>query len=328
MPDSTNSNKAPSSTETKASPNRLNIYFASSTLTGLSTTVIMNPYDRSLYLSIKHNRGFLLRENFTAPYHGCGQALFQRTVFGSMYYIMQSELDQHLYPIVNSHLKKSTVFTPISEPIGHLAVGLTAGISYGIITNPISAIKYFTWGDESRKFIVSTLEMWNKGGFAPFTKGTLATVNRETSYSTTYELMRYLLHAKFVDKNKSTQNASFNLFTAEFVCNVLAAAIGTVASSPFNYARNLQYASIPEAKAPKIKKVLNELWKESTPHMGKGLGRAGFFAETLKIGWGTLGSAVKMGLGQFIFDKTRQVFTSAEPAPTETPQAVTANKAR
>jgi hypothetical protein len=326
MPDTTNSNKAP--TETETPPSRFNMYFASSTLTGLSTTVIMNPYDRGLYLSIKHKRGFLLRKNFTAPYHGCGQALFQRTVLGSMYYIMQSELDQHFYPIVNSHLKKNNVFAPVSEPLGHLAVGLTAGISYGIIANPISAIKYFTWGDETRKFYISALEMWNKGRFAPFTKGTLATVSRETSYSTSYELMRYLLHQKFVDKNKSTQNTSFNLFTAEFICNVLAAAIGTVASSPFNYTRNLQYASTPETKAPKIKKVLTDLWKESTPHVGKGLGRAGFFAETLKIGWGTLGSAVKMGLGQFIFDKTKQVFTSTELTPSETRTPAQANKAR
>jgi hypothetical protein len=312
MPDRTDS--ITTNTETKAAPGRLNIYFASSTLTGLSTTLIMNPYDRGLYLSIKHNKAFLLRENFTAPYHGCGQALFQRTVFGSMYYIMQSELDQHLYPAVNNHLKKNTFLAPVSEPIGHLVVGLTAGISYGIVTNPISAIKYFTWGDETRKFYISSLEMWNKGGITPFIKGTLATVSRETSYSTSYELMRYLLRQKFVDPNKSTQNASFNLFTAEFACNVLAAAIGTVASSPFNYARNLQYASTPEDKAPKIKKVLTDLWKESTPHVGKGLGRAGFFADTLKIGWGTFGSAVKMGLGQFIFDKTRQVFTSTDTA--------------
>jgi hypothetical protein len=299
-------------------PSRPNIYFVSSLATGISTTVIMNPYDRGLYLSVKDKRDFLSRANFTSPYQGCGQALFQRTVFGSIYYIMQGELREHMHPVVRDHLMKSAYTAPFSEPLAHFSIGLTAGSAYGVVTNFMSAIKYYTWGDDTRGFFKSATEMVEKGGLEPLLKGTLATVSREIVYSSTYEVLRFLLQQQFVKKSQEAPTHTLNIFNAETMCNTVAAGAGAVASSPWNFARNMQYASKVEEAAPKIRTILVKLWHDSSPHVGKGFGRAGFFVDTLKIGWGTLGTAVRMSIGQFAFDTTKK---SLSP-----PNEVIANK--
>ena len=295
-------------TQSTTPPSRLNIYFVSSLVTGVSTTVIMNPYDRALYLSIKQDRPFLSRVNFTSPYQGCGQALFQRTVFGSMYYIMQGELKTHMYPVVKDSIAHTKFIAPLCEPLAHLSIGLTAGIAYGTITNFMSAIKYYTWGDENRNFFKSAHEMLKTGGLEPFLKGTTATLSREVAYGCTYEVLRHLLKKQFVAENQPTQKKSFNLFDAEFICNVLAACTGAAASSPWNYARNMQYATKPNEHAPTIRSVLKKLSHDSHAHTGVGFGRMGFFVNALKIGWGTLGTGVRMGIGQLAFDTIEHHF--------------------
>jgi hypothetical protein len=302
---------------TTTPPSRLNIYFVSSLVTGVSTTLIMNPYDRGLYLSIKHERPFLLAANFTSPYQGAGQALFQRTVFGSMYYIMQGELKTHMYPVVNEYVAHAKFLAPFSEPLAHLSIGLTAGIAYGTVTNFMSAIKYYTWGDDNRSFFKSASEMLKNGGIEPFLKGTTATLSREVAYGSTYEVLRHLLKKRFVPENNKAQRKSFNLFDAEFICNVLAACVGAAVSSPWNFARSIQYGTKAHEHAPTIRAILKNFLHESKAHTGVGFGRVGFFVNTLKIGWGTLGTGIRMGIGQLAFDTMEHYFIPKDETTTK-----------
>jgi len=81
-----------------------------------------------------------------------------------------------------------------------------------------------------------------------------------------------------------------------FTSNLLAGAAGTMASSPLNYARNLQYGhNVAHASMP-MKRVFDHLRRDADAHMrNTGGSRLVFAARRLAIGWGTL--RVALGLG-------------------------------
>jgi len=263
-------------------------------IAGIVCSGLFNPWDRALYLSVKYNRSFLLKENFISPYQGFSQAIIQRAFLGSIYYILQGELKQNLYPYLHDNLG-------FSKPVAQFCIGLSAGCMSGMLTNGISAIKYHTWGHESRTFFSSVNEMWYQGAYKPFFKGTMATVTRDMTFGATYEVLRHV-KPSFFEKMKQQYPTSKTYI--DFLFNGVSAGIATIASGPFNYARNMQYATPPEVKSPTIAKSLWDLWIESKKFHA--FDRLGFFQQRLRIGWGTTRVIFGMAGGQEIFNRCKK----------------------
>lgn len=265
---------------------QFNVNFISGTVTGVFCSAALNFWDRALYLSVVHKRPFLTKANFSSPFQGVVQAATQRGFLGSIYYIIQGELNHYLTP----HLQ-GLGFSATST---QFYTGLLAGSINGLLTNGVSAVKYHTWGQEKRSFFSSIKEMKLQGGSAAFTKGTIATIGRDSLFGITYEVVRHEIQNKTKAPNPVTQ----------FFCNAGAASIATIASGPLNYARTIQYGTAPNIKPPTIRQALKDVWSESklTPSY---LGRLGFFQQRFRVGWGTGRVAVGMALGQAVFDTTR-----------------------
>ncbi|KTC92381.1 hypothetical protein OQJ15_11640 [Fluoribacter dumoffii] len=274
---------------------RFNIDVASGLIVGVSLSGLFNPWDRALFLSVKHNRPFLSFENFKSPYQGFAQALVQRTFLGGIYFMAQGELNSYLFPYLHDQLG-------LSQSASQFCVGMAAGSIGGAITNSISAVKYHTWGQENASFRSSSKEMWIQGGLNPFLKGTMATMTRDMVFGSTYEMLRSVTGVTKKSADKTSNLAKHQ----EFIYNAGAAGLATIASSPFNYVRNMQYATPPNQKPPSAHEVLTQVWKESKNSTPTLLSRLSFFQQKFRIGWGTARVAVGMAVGQKLFDKTRE----------------------
>lgn len=287
---------------------KFNIDVVSGLIAGVSSSGLFNPWDRALYLSVKHSRPFLSFQNFKSPYQGFSQALVQRAFLGSIYYIAQGELNAYLFPYLRNNLG-------ISQTISQFYVGLAAGSIGGVLTNSISAIKYHTWGQENASFRSSVHEMWNLGGIKPFLKGTTATMTRDMVFGSTYEMLRSFMKVNAQKSEHTTSNA--NHAYLEFIHNASAAGTATIVSSPFNYVRNMQYATPPNLKPPTMYEALADVWCEAKNSQPSILDRVGFFQQKFRIGWGTARVAVGMAVGQKLFNLTQEKLSGVTSETTE-----------
>lgn len=177
-------------------------------------------------------------------------------------------------------------------PWANFLAGIGAGLVNAMVLNPMSAIKYKTWGREvNRGMLAETFGMWTKGGFKPFGNGLLPTVYRDVVFGGCYTFLRleYQHHWQ-----ASPQH--------QWVGNLLAAAVATVVSGPFNLARNVQYSTSSLDTAPTTRQVLQELWQQTKAR--RTLWEKWHHVQNrLRIGWGTARVAVGMALGHFIYDE-------------------------
>lgn len=288
---------------------KFNIDVASGLLAGASNSGLFNPWDRALYLSVKFNRPFLLSQNFKSPYQGFSQAFVQRAFLGGIYYVAQGELNRYLFPYLRNTLG-------INQTLSQFFVGMSAGSIGGVFTNSISAIKYHTWGQENASFRSSVREMWNLGGIKPFLKGTAATMTRDMVFGSTYEMLRTLMNSTIKKSENNTTNE--NQPKLEFIHNATAAGVATILSSPFNYVRNMQYATPPNIKPPTTQEALIKVWNDSKSQQRSFLARMSFFQQQFRIGWGTARVAVGMAVGQKLFNWTQEQLSNLSANSTET----------
>lgn len=273
----------------------LSIDVISGLVTGMICSGLFNPWDRALYLSVVKQRPFLSFENFTHPYQGFSQAVIQRAFLGSVYFIIQGQLNTRLHPYLHKGIG-------MSEPSAQFCIGLLAGSMNGMLTNSISATKYHTWRKSDGTFLSSISDMWVNGGYKPFFKGTAATVSRDAVFGSTYEVLRHLLYAQTQKLNNDKKYRESQL---KFVSDTLAGGIATIASGPFNYARSIQYATPADQPSPSMTKVLSNIWQESKNHSHQSFGRFYFFQDRFKFGWGSARVAFNMSFGQFLFGAIR-----------------------
>ncbi|MBA4697279.1 MAG: hypothetical protein H2069_07825 [Legionella sp.] len=284
----------PKKTSTLTYHQKLNIDIASGLIAGVLCSGLFNPWDRALYLSVKNNRPFLSLDNFKSPYQGLSQAMVQRAFLSGIYFTIQGELNAYVLPLFKDQAK-------MSDGTARFYTGMLNGIFSGVLTNPISAIKYQTWGQEDASFISSVKEMWRLGGMRPFLKGSLPTMTRDMVFGSTYELMRHF--KKTTPQTQDAQQPNKRSY-AEFAYNAGAAALATIVSSPFNYVRNVVYATPPNIKPPSIYQALSHLHSESK-QQDNYLKQLSFFQRQLRIGWGTARVAAGMAVGQKLVDSTR-----------------------
>lgn len=245
---------------------------------GVAQAGVFNPYDRALYLSVKDQRAFLDRRNWQAPYSGFWQSLGGRALSGGLYFPLE-----HLFlRLLDSN----------DDPTLNFVGGTAAGAVNAIVLNPLSAIKYKTWGkDESRGMWTEAWSMMRKAqSWRPFWNGLLPTLLRDVIFGGCYTWFRFQFKWWFEWTDAE-----------QYKANMLAAAVATVASGPLNYARNLQYATSSTQQAETTAVVLLGLYHETMAEETVPK-RLRLLQQRLRVGWGTARVALGMSFGHYIYD--------------------------
>ncbi len=272
------------------------IDFISGFIAGTFCAGLFHPIDRALYLSITEERPFFSRINFISPYHGLTQTLFQRAIIGSSYYIVQAKMSTYI-----------TTNVVVNDLVQRGLVGMSAGASYSLMTNAAAMIRAHMWGDSSRTFTKSFKEIVSSQGWQALGRGQKASLLRDVSHGSIYEMLRYQFH------HSSKAHLSKHFFSQhqngiQFFNNCLAACMGTVLAAPFNYARAKQFATPAKDTPASVSFILKDVLKESAAYTTTSA-RLLFFQQKFRIGIGTGRSALGMAVGQEIFDRTRSVLS-------------------
>jgi hypothetical protein len=290
-------------------------------VSGIIQAGLLNPWDRALYLSVKENRKFLTKSNFLSPYQGFMQVICQKSISGGLYFTLQSQLDE-LFTFVLKHNQKQE---KKNSTFYHLLLGSSAGVLNGIILNQLAVIKYTTWNSPARQasFVKSIKDVYKQGGIKGFFKGIEATGVRDMVFGITYEVLRGSMRKAVVkyghyrkegdlEDDRMVIQKQARSFALLFFCDFCGAAVATVLSGPFNFVRNMKYATPNNEKPPTQREVFRQLWKEAKEYgtkmkMNKGLGIASYMQQRFRIGWGTARVGVGMGIGQWIFDYVKKM---------------------
>lgn len=261
------------------------VSFLSGLAAGVAQAGLFNPFDRALYLSVKNHRKFLTPENFQSPYQGFFQSVGHRALSGGLYY----PLEQFFITLLPAD---AVMDTSSSGAFYNFLAGTAAGSVNAIVCNPVSAVKYKTWGrDVNRGMVQESLEMLRKGGIRPFCNGLVPTVIRDLMFGGTYTLLRFELQYRL------------QLGTDyQWVSNFVAAALATVVSGPLNLARNVQYATKSRHVADTVRDVLSQFLLEISQRQTL-LEKSIHVQNRLRIGWGTARVALGMTFGHYVYDK-------------------------
>ena len=264
---------------------------------GLLQAGLFNPWDRALYLSIKDNRPFLHAENFHKPFSGLSQTIVQRAVSTGLYFPLEELYISSLFKLFpTGENSAATSHKSARSSLLTFAAGILSGITSGVVMNPIAAVKYHYWGTPTGKenFLSTAVDMWRKGGVRTFVVGTGATVNRDLIFGGVYSLMRHeLLPATKLQltgpTSSSSSSSSSSAFTSNpgFFVNLIAACTATIISSPWNYIRNVHYATLRGTPPDGAVTILRGLVHEAAAE-GSLFRRLRFLQKRLRIGWGTV----------------------------------------
>ena len=266
---------------------------------GILQAGLFNPFDRALYLSITNQVPFLRAENFKNPYSGFMQSLGHRALSSGLYYPLENFfcsllLNSHSHPgdcdeMINQQNKSSIIH--LHPAFANFLAGTLAGSANALIVNPITAIKYKSWGREvNRGMLKESMEMFRKGGLRPFGNGLVPTVLRDLCFGGTYTFLRLELQYFFQLTPEKQWGA-----------NMAAAAMATIVSAPFNLVRNVQYATRSREKADTVSKILEDFVEKARSHKTSWQ-RARYVQNRLRIGWGTVRVAVGMAFGHLVYD--------------------------
>lgn len=242
------------------------------------SSVLFNPWDRALYLSVKHKRPFLASSNWRSPFQGWLQSALHRTFSGGLYFVLQGLLSDALpSPLLPSH---------------SFLIGLLAGSLNGALLNPLAAIKYHNWGS-SRSWSASIQHAMDRAGYSVFFKGMVSTMTRDSIFGVSYEVGR---------RNIAHMLQAGERHDLLFVANMSAAMAATVLSAPFNYVRTIQYAHIAEKERRPMWNQMLRLWANAKLEPSP----LRYLGQRLRIGWGTMRVAVGMAVAQLLFAKIKE----------------------
>ena len=254
----------------------------------------LSPIDRALYLSVFHHRPFLSAANFVKPFHGALNAVAYRVTSASLYLGLQDVATLTLPPSDCGVCQRALV-------------GVFAGTGNGILLNHLQAIKYQMWTTNQPTTVHTVKFMYSKGGIKSFTNGMAVNVGRDGCFGITYETTRHIL---------KWGNASSSSPFVDALTNCTAAGLGTIISSPLNYARNLKYGTIPGQTVPTVTHLLKELMN-SVRQKNTFREKMVLLQARLVLGWGTARVALGMTLGQGIFDLAKRRALQMEEAKRE-----------
>lgn len=243
--------------------------FQAALITGAFTSTLFNPFDHALFLSMIHNREFLLKENFLHPFKGYKQAIFHRIVSNSFYFLLQEEVKRHILK------ETSTRSTMISGAI-------VGGIN-GATGHFLSAVKLAMWSlpGPNHTFRSTFQCMVQTHGLAFFKRALHITVLRDVKFGVIYELGRF--HGG-----------------NHFSTNIITAGLASIIVSPWNYVKVMKFSHDYSPHDPRFqsKEILKNLFIDLFQHPRQTL------LQKLCLGFGTLRVALGMSLGQICFDFT------------------------
>ena len=107
--------------------------FGCGLVSGIMQAALFNPWDRALYLSVKHSRSFLHISNFKRPFEGLLQTITQRAISAGFYF----PLEQLFMDRLQTDFGGKSALRPY---ISFLA-GTFAGMTNGLLMNPFTTIK-------------------------------------------------------------------------------------------------------------------------------------------------------------------------------------------
>jgi Mitochondrial carrier protein len=254
---------------------------------GVAQAGVFNPYDRALYLSVKDNRPFLHPTNWYRPYTGFAQSLGGRAVQGGLYF----PLEHFFLRVINNAYHKSDE----SDAKLNFLAGTAAGAVNAVLLNPISAVKYKTWGREVNHGVLhEVVGMLRKSGsLRPFYNGLLPTVMRDVVFGGTYTWLRLQIKVWFDLSAKE-----------QWIGNFVAAGLATVLSGPFNYVRTIQFATRSQEKAATTLAILGDLTRQTTEVRNGSsiLASLRFLQNKLRVGWGTARVAMGMTFAHSVYN--------------------------
>mmetsp|Transcript_28904 Transcript_28904/g.43649 ORF Transcript_28904/g.43649 Transcript_28904/m.43649 type:complete len:333 (+) Transcript_28904:424-1422(+) len=254
------------------------VSFLCGLLSGIFQAGLFNPIDRALYLSVKEHRPFLSRLNFEAPYRGFFQSLGGRALSGGLF-----------YPLEHFFLSYSP---PDAGPWANFLAGTGAGMINALLLNPLTAVKYKTWGSKKpQSMMVVAQNMYRKGGMRPFFNGFQPTLYRDVIFGGSYTYLR--LEIKYWFQLSDEQ---------QWIGNLVAAAFATVLSGPLNLARNVQYSTKSRVIRPSVGEVLRDFLTQINEQSTL-TKKAKHAQNRLRIGWGTARVAVGMTFGHYIYEE-------------------------
>ena len=254
---------------------------------GVCQAAVFSPYDRALYLSLTNRTPFLSPENFRRPFTGLTQSVGGKALSGGLYF----PLEQFFFRQFHADLPHN------NSKLRNFLSGTAAGGLNAMILNPLSAIKYKTWSRISynRGMFREALNMLQKGGSSVFYKGLASTLARDVTFGGCYTFIRLQL-----------QWAGSLPHEHQWMANLVAAAMATIVSGPFNLARNVQYSTKSAQTAPTTAQVLIELAQETRDLEGKRQ-QAEHLMKRLRIGWGTARVATGMAFGHWCYDSLHAI---------------------
>lgn len=249
---------------------------------GLVVTGVLNPVDRALYLSVAKSRPFLDPSNWRRPYQGLAQGLVGRAVSTGLWFPLQALASE------------SVLHSQLPPVLQGAAAGQAAGAANALMLSPLSMVKYQTWGlPEGKRHILRTArKMVRTAGLGVFFRGLSGTVWRDSVFGGVFGCAREPLR----------EEARAHHHT-QFAADACAAGVASVASSPFNFARTLQFSQPLCEPALSTRSALGILRAEVA---AKGTPRARLHFlvfERLMVGWGTLRVAGGMALASWTFDR-------------------------
>ena len=224
---------------------------------------------------MKHHRPLFHKANWNRPYHAMGQTLFYRAMSNALYFPIE-QWTRHYF---NNNM------------IG----GMVGGAVMSSMLNPLSVIRFQCWLHHTT-FSTEVSNLWKGRGFKNFSKGLVATLIRDIVFGGVYSSTRHWTFFGCLDHDESGYN-----YAQEFVWNGASALVATTASSPFNYIRNIQFAT-PSNEIPL---TMWELTKQISNGFRQTRGiknKFDFLQIRFKFGWGTLRVGLGMALGSQAYE--------------------------
>jgi hypothetical protein len=251
-------------------------------LAGIAQAGVFNPYDRALYLSVRDHVPFLDARNWHHPYRGFWQSIGGRALQGGLYFPAEHFF---LRCIKDRHEGDSR---------WNFLAGTAAGCFNACLLNPISAVKYKTWGRQRHEHY----GMWHEitgmvrksGSIRPFFNGIAPTLARDVVFGGTYTWLR--LQLAFWLELEPHQ---------EWTSNLVAAGLATIVSGPFNYVRTIQFSTRSHEKAEHMMYILRDL-AQTTARQDGVLAALRFLQARLRIGWGTARVAFGMSFAHAVYN--------------------------
>lgn len=239
-------------------------------ITGCISTVLFNPVDRALYLTVKNNTPIYHKSCWKNPYSGMHQALYSRIIGYGLYYPI-NDLFKNIYP--------NNLF----------ASSLCTGFTTTLLNHPINIIKMSNWNNNliSSGLFSLGCQLKNKYGLPIFIKGLQYTLARDVIFSCLF--FNFLKTKQFSENN--------------FVNGTTGAMIAAIITSPINYYRNATFFDLSQTKNFTI--ITKELYLEIH---GKQQNSSSLkkiyhlFHNKFNVGYGTLRVSIGMSFSKLLYD--------------------------